>query len=794
MPKIPDDLKEIVRDFLIESQESLDNMDQDLLYLEGHPEDKDKIGSIFRSIHSIKGACCFLGFVKLEKVSHAGENVLSKIREGQLAISTLVMDKLLKMVHAVRRILVSLEETEEEGTEDFSALLLDLAKLTATDKAVPSHPQVKTSPSADWQSVKVSESPRMEKPIGEILVESGRIEPMELVDALKGQLDGDPRRVGEILVEQGAIQPEQINDALENQRTQASKGPALADKSIRVDVDLLDKLMNQMGELVLSRNQLLQIADSGKDSVLAAATQKLNRITSELQEGMMRTRMQPVISQWGKYPRMIRDLATVCGKQIRLEMEGQNTELDRGLLESIKDPLTHILRNSVDHGVENPTERLAAGKPAEGCIVIKAFQESGMVVITVSDDGRGLNTSRIKAKALEKGLITATAASSMSDQAFVDLIFLPGFSTAEKVSNVSGRGVGMDVVRTNIEKVSGTVNMASVPGKGTTITLRIPLTLAIIPALLVRAGSQIFATPQSSLIEVIRLTPDSRKSTIENLNGIYLYKYRSGLLPIFHLDRILQMTGDLESDVQATWFVLILNLDGKYFGLVVDRVLDTQEIVVKAVGKRLKELLVYSGATILGNGEIAMILDVAGLASKVELARTDHLTQSKTDSGPSKLSKNKLEQYLIFNTRDHSRFAVDLKAVLRLERLENPALERSGKWIVLQHRGEILPLVFLDLWDTEINPGAEDLGYYSTGIEFILYQIKARWVGLVVEKIQDILDETPAKKVSAGRDGVLWAAVLDGHVTEFPDMERFIRVRDAAFFERNFQDLNKVAV
>lgn len=797
MPKIPDDLKEVVKDFLVESQESLDTIDQDLMFMESNPGDKEKIGSVFRSIHSIKGACGFLGFTKLEKVSHSGENVLSKIRDGHLSLTKPVMEALLKMIDAVRKILVELESTEEEGNEDFSPLVATLAAITASAQAGGNGATIATDGTADWQKGNPTEpnstTIKKDKPLGEILVETGNIEPMQLVDALKEQLDGDPRRVGEILVEQGAVKQEQVKEALDNQKTSA-KGPSLAEQNIRVDVGLLDKLMNQMGELVLSRNQLLQIAGTAQNSSLIAATQKLNRITSELQEGLMMTRMQQVISQWGKFPRMIRDLATACGKQVRLDMEGQETELDKSLLEAIKDPLTHILRNSVDHGVEPAAERVAAGKPAEGRILLKAFQESGMVVIKISDDGRGLNASRIKAKALEKGLITPAAAEGMSDQALVDLIFLPGFSTAEKVSNVSGRGVGMDVVRTNIEKVSGTVNMVSVWGKGTDLTIRIPLTLAIIPALLFKANAQIFAMPQSALVEVIRLSQESRKSTMENLNGIYLYKYRSALLPIFHLDKILKLKTSIDDNPEATWFVLILQLDGKQFGLVVDKVLDTQEIVVKSVSKQLKDLMVYSGATILGNGEIAMILDVAGLATKVELARTDHLTKTKAEVVSASAAKGKSEQYLIFTTKDKSRFAVELKAVRRLERIEKPEFEHSGNWIVLQHRGEILPLVFLDLWENTFIPNEEVLASYQNGLEFVLFKIKDRMVGLVVKEIQDIIDEVPSQRGDAGRDGILWAAVLGGHVTEYPDLNAFIQNRDRSFFERKMVLNTEVSV
>ena len=467
------DSDDIVKEFLVESYENLDRLDRDLITLEKNPTDREVLGSIFRTIHTIKGTSGFLSFDKLGAVAHVGENLLGQLRDGELQLNREITTALLMTVDAVRQMLASIEASGVEGERDDSALI---ARLTRLQQAV--------APAVESPSATAAAPPN----IGDLLMQRAGVTPGEIERAAKQQTEGDPRHSGEILVEQGAAQPVDVVEALRVQQTMP--GQSASDRTIRLDVALLDQLMNLVGELVLARNQILQFANSTEEGSLLAASQRLNLITSELQEGVMKTRMQPIGNIWSKLPRTVRDLALECGKQVRVEMEGEETELDKTLIEAIKDPLTHIVRNSVDHGIERPEVRQAAGKNPEGRLSLRSFHEGGQVNIEIADDGAGLDQERIRQKALEKGLISAEQAGRLSDREIVNLVFLPGFSTAQTITNVSGRGVGMDVVKTHIEKIGGTVDLQSKPGQGVLVRMKIPLTLAIIPALIVTSGGR----------------------------------------------------------------------------------------------------------------------------------------------------------------------------------------------------------------------------------------------------------------------------------------------------------------
>jgi two-component system chemotaxis sensor kinase CheA len=492
---------DIVREFLVESNENLDLLDRELVLLEKDPQNKDTLSSVFRTVHTIKGTCGFLGFSKLESVAHVGENLLSKLRDGIMLLNPEITTALLKLVDAIRAMLGSIEETGTEGERDDARLIGMLTVLHRGAKAPPpSSPPLPPAP-----AVLAEEKPEalIQVPsIGAILPEKGAATETDIASAIKIQNLGDPRRLGEILVEQGAIKSHELVEALQTQ--QAARSMA-SESSIRVDVSLLDKVMNLVGELVLTRNQLLQFSSTLQHAGLHATSQRLNLITRELQAGVMKTRMQPIESVWSKFPRTVRDVATACGKQVRIEMEGKETELDKSIIESIKDPLTHLARNSVDHGIELPAKRQAAGKSPEGCLTLRAYHEGGHVNIEISDDGAGLDCAKIRAKAVQRGLVTAEQSAQMSEGEAVNLIFAPGFSTAEKITNVSGRGVGMDVVKTNIEKIAGTVDVQTKLGAGTTVKMKIPLTLAIVPALMVTCAGDNYAIPQVSLLELVRV-------------------------------------------------------------------------------------------------------------------------------------------------------------------------------------------------------------------------------------------------------------------------------------------------
>ncbi len=468
----------------------------------------------------------------------------------------------------------------------------------------------------------------------------------------------------------------------------------VSDGSLRVDVGLLDKLMNLVGELVLARNQILQFTATQTDGTFTGATQRLNLVTSELQEGVMKTRMQPIGNIWNKFPRIVRDLATQCGKQVRIEMEGKETDLDKTIIEAIKDPLTHVVRNSVDHGIELPDVRAQRGKPVEGVLRLRAYHEGGQINIEISDDGAGIDPVKIRSKAVERGVITSEQAARLGDHEAARLVFLPGFSTAETVSNISGRGVGMDVVKTNIEKIGGQVDIQSKVGEGTVLKIKIPLTLAIIPALIVTGGrTERYAIPQVNLLELVRLETGQGSQSIERIQDAPFYRLRGNLLPLVYLDETLKLQG--EADAEAA-NIVVLKADDRQFGLVVNAISDTEEIVVKPLGKQLKGVSVFAGATIMGDGKVALILDVLGIAQRsrvVSELRDRALADAEAHHGAAEADDS--QTLLLFRVGEKDRMAIPLRMVARLEEFPAAQIEQSGDRDVVQYRGEILSIVNL---------------------------------------------------------------------------------------------------
>ena len=716
------DLDNIIKEFLVESYENLDQLDRDLVALEKDPQDRQRLASIFRTIHTIKGTCGFFGFGKLEAVSHVGESLLSRLRDGHLLLNPEITSGLLAMLDAVRAMLSSIEATGTDGERDYPDLIATLTRLqeasatAAPPPAVPPAPVPAAVPEAALPEPVAAPSPPPEEPV-----------------------PPPPPAVPVHEAPPTAAAPDQAV-------AQEARGNVLSESNIRVDVGLLDKLMNLVGELVLARNQVLQYNATQNDAGFLSTTQRLNLITTELQEGVMKTRMQPIGNIWNRFPRVVRDLALSCGKQVRIEMEGKETELDKTIIEAIKDPLTHIVRNSVDHGIEAPEVRLAKGKPAEGCLSLRAFHEGGQVNIEITDDGAGINAEKVKSKAVERGLITREQAARLSEREIINLLFMPGFSTAEKITNVSGRGVGMDVVKTNIEKIGGMVDIQNRPDQGTTLKIKIPLTLAIIPALIVTTAGDRYAIPQVSLLELVRLEGKQAQTGIEMIHGAPVYRLRGNLLPLLSLrqelavdteektstrspamgrgrktgrahldfegarskhrlwkgrlqdfldgkstlsqaeavshtdcalgkwlygealkefgnisqlkqleqvhkdvhtlikqivlhksageqsqaealfhqvgplsDQIIALLDQIETVVKADDIVniVVLQADGRQFGLVVDGINDTEEIVVKPLGKHFKGIPLFAGATIMGDGRVALILDVLGIAQRL---------------------------------------------------------------------------------------------------------------------------------------------------------------------------------
>jgi two-component system chemotaxis sensor kinase CheA len=568
------------------------------------------------------------------------------------------------------------------------------------------------------------------------------------------------------------------------------KGPTASDSNIRVDVGLLDRLMNLVGELVLARNQILQFTADAEDSGFIATTQRLNLITTELQEGVMKTRMQPIGNVWAKFPRVVRDLAVACHKQVRIEMEGKDTELDKTIIEAIKDPLTHIVRNSVDHGMELPAERTARGKPAEGRLLLRAYHEGGQVNIEISDDGQGINTDRVREKALQKGLITAEHAARMSERELVNLIFAPGFSTAEQVSNISGRGVGMDVVKTNIEKIGGMVDMQSVAGAGTTLKIKIPLTLAIIPALIATAGGDRFAIPQVSLLELVRLEGDEVAKGVEMVYDAPVYRLRGRLLPLVSLSQSLGFQNDFwgpEGSGRQVVNIVVLQADERSFGLVVDEINDTEEIVVKPLGKQLKGISALAGATIMGDGRVALILDVLGLAQQAAVVSESRGRAQSEAESHTRAPLAERQMLLLFRLGADRRMAIPLSLVARLEEFPMSMVELAGHYPVVQYRGRLLPLVRLKelLGDTTATEGRDAL-------QVVVYSHEGRDVGLVVENIVDIVEETLVVHRRQRKGPVFGTVVIQEKVTDLLDVRTLIETADVLLFAG--QDAEPVAL
>ena len=844
-------MEDVLKEFLVESYENLDQLDQDFITLEEEPDNLEILAGIFRTIHTIKGTSGFFGFSKLESVAHKGENLLSQLREGKKRLTSEITSALLSMVDAVRTILSQIEVDGSEGDADYTELVDMLIELTERPQgdeaaeAAPPKPATEIEPElepvkeeapveaappecdseevestatqaaeeATAESVEaelappveldeaalaklaeaVKASPEMEaEQMGRMLVKEGLAREEDVEQALAQQAAGDPRHIGEILVDQAEVQPAKVKEKLNEQSQVRARTSSVAETTLRVDVNHLDKLMTLAGELVLIRNQVMQYSDRIQDNTYNAVFQRLNLITTELQEGVMKTRMQPIGNVWNKFPRVIRDLSMNCGKKVHLEMEGKDTELDKTLLEAIKDPLTHIVRNSVDHGIEDPDVRIANGKPAEGVVKLLAYHEGGQVNIEILDDGGGIDADAVRRKAIDRGLVTPEYAERMSDHELVNMVFLPGFSTAKQVTNVSGRGVGMDVVKTNIEKIGGMVDLSSRPGEGTRLKIKIPLTLAIIPALVVRCAGMRFAMPQAALLELVRLEGD-QADNIETINGAPVYRLRGKLLPLVFLDKELNLPKQ-ELEEKRTFNIVVLQADDRQFGLVVDEVIDTEEIVVKPLGTTLKNIPTYAGATIMGDGSVALIIDVLGLAQRSRVisdtsakVRADAHSQMAEASGDT-------ETLLLFRV-GHNRMAIALDQVDRLEEFEQSKVEHTGDGDVIQYREKILPLLkprdILPERRVQVDQPPQDVGdrrhdeqaaneekARSNMLQVVVYSTEGRSYGIVVDEILDIAEEDITIKRDATRAGVLGVVVVQERITELLDIESVIHMAE----------------
>jgi len=755
-------MDELIQDFLVETKEGLDKLDNDLIILEKNPEDKEVIGTIFRIMHTIKGTCGFLGLSKLESVAHAGEDVFDLIRDGKLSVTDNIISILFEVLDAMREIIAYLEENEIEPEIDCSDLVNRLRACAEGPAAPVKEAEPIPEPEKDESEVVEeigNDSDDLQRLFDETesLVDIGQNtkpeaagsndsddlqklfdETESLVDVGQYSKQEEPPKTEEKKVAPPPKKEEKKDDAVKKSAPSAT---------IRVSLDVLEELMQYASELVLTRNQLMQILRTTNDASFATGLQRLNAITTSLQEGVMKTRMQPVGNAWTKLPRIVRDLAQELGKKIELKMIGEETELDRQLLELITDPLTHMVRNSADHGLEDIEGRKEAGKAEIGNIELKAYQGGGYIIIEISDDGRGIDPEKIKQKAISNGLISDTEAEAMNDTQILQFIFAPGFSTAEKVTSVSGRGVGMDVVKTNIEKISGTVDLKSTLGKGSVFTIKIPLTLAIMSILQVGVGGQKFAIPQINITEIVKANKGN--FNIENINNKPVLRIRKLLLPLVSLSEALGLGECDYNNREKSLFVVVCEIGSYKFGIIVEEILDTEEIVVKPVSPILKEIDVYSGCTILGDGSVILILDPTGLA---RTAGEISAGNEKVDDKNAEFEEGETASFIVFKAGDATPKVVPLEVISRLEEIDVASVEYSRGKPVVQYRGDLMKIEFIDDSYKLPESGVQEMLVISSGHNIL---------GLAVDEILDIAKCTITEDIKGGKDGFLGSMVIN---------------------------------
>ncbi len=741
-------MDELIKEFVQESTENLDRLDQDFVKLESDPNNLELLKSIFRAIHTVKGTCGFLGFTRLEALTHAGESLLSLLREGELTLSESIANALLEMVDAVRKCLRTIEATGTEGEFDSGELIDKLKDLQQRGGTENQNASLSAEPSHALGTTCTEPEPGAQDTV-----------PVE-----------HPMEVQKKESATETVQPSVPLAIISDQKAASKQIDEQKEATIRVDVDLLDRIINQVSELVLVRNRLLQLAAKQKDNDLKKTVQGLNLLTTELRKYAMKARLQPVSNLFDRFPRIVRDTAQQCGKKIRLETVGGDTELDKTLLEAIKDPVTHIIRNSVDHGIETPEIRRAAGKPEEGTISLRAYHEGGHFYLELKDDGAGIDLERLKKKAVERQLISSGQAANLSEEEALQLVFLPGLSTAKTVSNISGRGVGMDVVSTNIGRIGGTVSLVSKVGIGTTLLAKIPLTLATIPALIISSGGHRFAIPQAALVELVRLDAERSRKSINRVDDSLFYRLRDRVIPLLRLNLELRLEQqNKESDAN----MLVLRAGGSVFGLVVDHLHDSEEIVVKPLGEQLKDICIFSGATVLGDGKVALILDVPGLARRANAisetadALADRGTTASRE-GNSRLS------LLLLEGPENIQVALPLSLVKRLEEFPRKAFERLGEIQVVQYREDILPLVDIAHFvgrERITNSADEDP---EERIPCVVYANSVMTMGLRADRIKDIVNIEKEAVRPLKRKGFMGSVVVQNKVTEILDLEKVI--------------------
>ncbi len=833
--------EELLNEFLVESQENMAEIEQQLMALEANPEDSALLDAIFRTVHTVKGSCGFIGLTRLQEVAHAGEDLLGKMRSTKFRATPEVVSLLLECADAIQTILDALETTGAEPEVDNGELIQRLRAAAeaigngdapATDAAVSPETDEATDETPAWLE-------GMDEDAVAKLAQAGATTPEAVLaqgfEGLKGlglapasalkllgmakKAGGETRPAPEpkakpapaanqetaaapaeerapkpaeeakpdpAPAESASASPARAKPATGNpaaaQPAKAAKAPT--QETIRVSLDVLDSLMNQVGELVLTRNRLMQVVNQLGMSILAETgagdnlaqlrnllpiSRDINHITERLQDQLLKTRMQPISTIWGAVPRVVRDMARQLNKKIKVVMEGQETELDRTILTALKDPLTHIIRNSCDHGIEAPAERAAAGKPEAGTLRLSAHQESGTIVIRISDDGAGIDASRVKAKAVEMGVISPEAAASMGDAAALQLIFHPGLSTAKKVSNISGRGVGMDVVKSTIEKAGGGVDIESQPGRGTTLNIRIPLTMAIMPAMVVGVGERRYAIPQMNVQELLAAHRDAPEW--EDVAGQAFFRLRGQLLPVMSLAGALKL-GDGRDHHGS---IVVINAGGRTFGVLVDEIFGAEELVVKPLGAHFRHMNFLGGCSILGDGYVIPIIECNGLAQLLNLSAE---AEAAVDGSRGRARPKPRDlQYIIVFRSGASRYALPMTLVERLEEIEPERFEMAGGREVLQYRGDIIPVL-----EWSRLAGEQDAAPPEGPRSCLILADERKRMCLRVGAIEDILETEVDIKASSKNPLFLGTAVIEGQATEMVDVFAVLEKAEPGWF------------
>ena len=729
-------MDELLAEFLTETGEGLDQLDVELVRFEQEPNDFETLNTIFRLVHTVKGTCGFLGLTRLSRLAHAAETLMGQYRDG----APVTVDGVSAILASIDRIKQILEALERDGAEP-----------AGSDADLIGRPQAIALAEAD----NLAGIPGS-KPGAAVAVEMARPPVHAALDEIERAWRAAPGP-SDAPAETAVNSAPDLNGKEQGARAQ----------TVRVSVDTLEHLMTTVSELVLTRNQLLDLVRRTGESEFKSPLQRLSTVTAELQEGIMKARMQPIANAWQKLPRLVRELALELDKKIELDMTGGETELDRQVLEMIKDPLTHMIRNSADHGLERPVARTHAGKPEAGRINLSAYQQGGYIVIEVADDGRGLDAQKIRAKAVTAGLATQAELDRLADQDIYKFIFKAGFSTANAVSAVSGRGVGMDVVRTNIELIGGTVELKSTSLAGTTFMIKIPLTLAIMAALIVEAGGHRFAIPQFSVVELMRAGKASGHH-VELINDTPVIRLRDKLLPLLDLAQILRL-GEAKSTLEhitgSLLTVVVIQIGTRLFGVLVDSVFRTEEIVVKPMSSLLREIGMFSGNTILGDGSVIMIVDPNALASMVGPVDAQHEKAVSAASAEAEAASGSKTALLLFRAGSKTLKAVPLSLITRLEEIERASIERCNGDDVVQYRGALMPLVQIDAARRERADGVQPVLVFTEG---------GRAIGLAVDEIVDIVEERLVFEIQAEAPGIIGAAIVKGNAVEVIDVSHYL--------------------